>query len=134
MDRRRKAIIEPLCEWALENVIEEAVAVGRITYKRSPAYRRMSTLDAFREQKRWLLKAEWTAPAIADPDEFKSARAAVLRMQYGLSSISEERAALGKDSDAVWESIQRDRDEAKRRGLGFPTFEPGRRSTNGGTV
>lgn len=134
MDRRRKAIIEPMCEWALENVIEEAIATGRITYKRSPAYRRMSSLDAFREQKRWLLKAEWTAPSIADPDEYKSARAAVLRMQYGLSSISEERAALGKDSDAVWDSIQRDREEGKRRGLFFPMYEPGRRSTNGGTA
>lgn len=138
IDRRRKAIIEPLCDWALEAVIEEAIANKRLTFIQRGNYRFMSELDAFRELKRFALRTDWIAPAIPDADAYKEARAAQLRMQMGLSSPSEEIGALGKDADAVFDQIALDRKRLKDRGLFLPMFEPGGRrpvaKSNGGAA
>lgn len=134
IERRRKAIVEPLCEWALEAIVEEAIAQKRLNFIRRGNYRFMSDLDAFREAKRFALRTQWIAPAIPDADAYKEARAAQLRMQMGLSSPSEEIGALGKDADAVFEQIALDKQRLKDRGLFLPMFEPSnqRPKPNGG--
>lgn len=132
VDRRRKAIIEPLCEFALDAVIEEAIAVGRLPFKRVGVYRTMTALEAFRELKRFALRAEWTGPALPDPDALKEARAAQLRVQAGLSALSDEITAMGKDAEATMDRMKHDREMLRERGLFLPQFEEGVNRTKGG--
>lgn len=136
VERRRKLLIEPFCEFALVNVLEEAIATGRLKFKLTGRYRDMTPLDAFRELRRFACRAEWVGPAMPDADELKSVRAAQLRVQAGLSSLSDEIAATGKDPDAVLDKIAADREALKRRGIYLPQFEEGIQrsgSTSGGS-
>lgn len=130
VDRRRKTLAEPFAEWALEAVLEEAVATGRLKFPQRGVYRRMSSLDAFRELKPHMLRAEWVGPAQSDPDEYKAARAAKLRMEMGISAPSDEIAATGKDPDATMDKIAADREAMRRRGYALPLHEPNRFKTS----
>jgi lambda family phage portal protein len=107
INRRRKIIVEPLVEFALEAVVEEMVANGELPFP-APRGVRMNALDAFRKYKRHALKAEFIGPAAISADELKSARAAVMRMQYGMTSLSDEIAALGGDAEATIKQRQAD--------------------------
>lgn len=136
VERRRKLLIEPFCEFALANVLEEAIATGRLRFKAPLRYRDLTPLDAFRELRRFACRAEWVGPQMPDPDELKSARAAQLRVQAGLSSLSDEISSMGRDPDATLDKIAADREALKRRGIFLPQFEEGIRrtaSTNGGS-
>lgn len=125
IDRRRKAIIEPLCEWALEACIEEAIANNRVTFIQRGNYRFMKKLEAFRELKRFALRTQWIGPSLPDADALKEARAAQLRVQTGLSSLSEEIGALGKDADDVFDQIKRDKEQLRTKGVFLPQYETG---------
>lgn len=107
VDRRRKVLIEPLCEFALASVTEEMIADGRLPW---PGRTREYALEDFRAKKQWALKTEWTGPQIEDPDTLRATRAAIERVENGLSSITDEIAATGKDPEAVMR--QRQHDEA----------------------
>lgn len=134
VERRRKVIIQPFCEWALAAVVEEAIASGRLGFRRTGMWRNTSALDAYRALRRFALKASWVGPNIADPDALKEARAAQLRVQAGLSSLSDEISALGKDPEAVMDQIMHDREMLRKRGTFLPQMEEGivRRANNGG--
>lgn len=113
IDRRRKVLVEPLCEFALASVVEEMIGDGRLPF---PSRGYSSKLEAFRAQRALALKCEWTGPAVEDPDVLKSTRAAVERVEAGLSSLSDEIAASGKDPETVMR--RRADDEAALRDLG----------------
>lgn len=121
--RKRKTIVEPLCRWALAAVIEEAIATRRIPFEVAKRpYRSLSPLEAFRELKRFALKSTWIGPQIEDPDALKATRASVERVRAGLSSLSEEIELSGRDPEAVFDQIGRDREALRRRGIYLPQF------------
>jgi len=64
-------------------------------------------------------RCEWIGASRGQIDELKETQAAVLRIKYGLSTREEELGRLGKDWRRVFEQVQREQDEAKRRGLVF---------------
>lgn len=129
--RKRAVLVEPFCAWALENVVQEAIAMRRLEFPTIGPYRRMSALDAFRELKRFALRSKWIGPAIADPDPLREARATQLRVQMGLSPLSDEIEATGKDAEETFDQIKRDRDALRARNLYLPQFEEGITRTGG---
>lgn len=131
VDMRRKTIIEPFCEWSLESVVEEAIARGRLGFERAPAYQNLTPLEAYRALKRFALRAEWRGPSMPDPDEFKAVKAAELRVQMGLSSLSDEIAATGRDPEDTFDKIEADREALRSRGIFLPQHEKGIRRSRG---
>lgn len=107
INRRRKILVEPLCEFALCAVAEELIDKGELPFPKKDF---ASPLEAFRSLKGLACKSEWRGPAQPTPDELKTARAAVLRVQQGLSSLSEEIAADGGDAEATFKQRKADQD------------------------
>lgn len=116
--RRRKLLLEPLNDFALVHVVEEMIAKDELPF---PNRRRMPPLDAFRAMRPKALRVSWTGPNIEDPDELKAARAAVLRLQYGLSSHTDEIAATGRDAEDVFDKRVADREMLRERKLYLPS-------------
>jgi lambda family phage portal protein len=131
VDLRRKTIVEPFCEWALESVIEEAIANGRLSFERAPKYRHLTPLNAYRTLKRFALRTEWRGPSLPDPDELKSVKAAEARVQMGLSSLSDEIAATGRDPEDTFNKIEADREALRSRTIFLPQHEKGVRRNKG---
>lgn len=124
IERRRKVLLVPLNEWALNHVVEEMIASGRLPF---PSRQRQPPLDAYRAMRAKALRVSWTGPSIEDPDALKDARAAVLRLQYGLSSHTDEIARLGGDAEDVFDKRKADREMLRDRGLFIPWPDaPGR--------
>ena len=122
--RRRKILLEPLNDWALNHVVEEMIASGRLPFR---SRLRLPPLEAYRALKSKALRVSWTGPSIEDPDELKAARAAVLRLQYGLSSHTDEIASRGADAEDVFDKRKADREMLRERQLFVPWPDnPGR--------
>ncbi|GGF56647.1 hypothetical protein GCM10007301_15410 [Azorhizobium oxalatiphilum] len=95
--RRRERIPAPLAQGIMEAWLDEMIATGRIPFK--GGYRAFA---ANRDKVCW---SEWQGPAAPTADDFKSANAAAVRLEKGLSSLSDECALGGKD----WEETARQR-------------------------
>lgn len=115
VERRRRIIVEPLCEFALWSVAEELIADGRLPW---PAPVRDRLAD-FR-RRRHLIRVEWRGPAIEDPDALKAAKAAIERVRWGLSSLSDEIAATGRDAETVYRNRAEDQAMLTELGLDLP--------------
>lgn len=135
VDKRRKHLIEPLCNFAFDAVLEELIATGQVDFPLVGQFRRLSRLDAFRLQ-RHHIRQSWIGPAIPDADPLKEARAAKERLQMGLSSHTAEIAAMGGDAQTVFEQRGRDREAMRKAGTYAPwPDQPGRSqrpASNGG--
>lgn len=117
MERRRRIIVEPVCEFALFSVAEEMIADGRLAWM--PEQRGSDKLADFR-RRRAAVKVEWRGPGIEDPDAMKATMAAINRVRFGLSSLTDEIAAQGKDAERVFDNRAADQQALKERGLDLP--------------
>lgn len=106
VERRRRILVEPLVEWAFHALVEEMIDAGMLDW---PGVNQRIALEDYRLH-RHLIRLDYRGPAAPSPDEFKAARAASIRVQMGLSSYSQEVAAMGSDFEAVVR--QREADEA----------------------
>jgi lambda family phage portal protein len=116
IERRRKIICEPLAEWALFSLIEEMIDGKMLMW---PGARSSNPLDDFRK-KRAFIRVEWRGPAAPSPDELKAAKAASHRLQFGLSSLSQEIGAFAGDFDAVMKQRKRDQEVIESQGIRIP--------------
>lgn len=108
--RRRERVAAPFCQGVYENWLDERIATGAIPFK--GGYRAFS---ANREKASW---AEWQGPAKPSADDYKSANAAKVRLETGVSSLADESAEYGRD----WEetAAQRARELEVLKELGLP--------------
>jgi len=83
---RRKWLADALCRPVLELLIDEAVASNRLIL---PGYLSDDPLI-----KKAYLSSEWTGPARGQIDEKKEVDAAAKRLDLGITTLSEETAAL----------------------------------------
>lgn len=87
--RRRERIAAPFAQAIYEAWLEESIAEGRIKLK--------GGYQAFLANKSRVVWAEWQGPAQPTADDYKSAMAAKVRLELGLSSLADETALLGRD-------------------------------------
>ncbi len=117
--RRRERIAAPFAQAIYERWLEEGIAEGRIPFRGGYA--------AFLANRERIVWAEWQGPAQPSADDYKSAMAAKVRLELGVSSLSDEAALLGRD----WEenAQQIGREISMLTSLGIP--HPFGRSTGG---
>lgn len=108
--RRRERIPAPFCQAVYEAFLDEKIATGAIPFK--GGYR---AFVANRDKVCW---AEWQGPAKPSADDYKSANAAKVRLETGVSSLADECAEYGRD----WEetAAQRGREKDVIEALGLP--------------
>lgn len=87
--RRRQRIAAPFAQRIYEGWLEEGIARGRIPLK--------GGYQAFLANRQRVFWAEWQGPAQPSADDYRSAMAAKIRLELGLSSLSDECALLGYD-------------------------------------
>lgn len=87
--RRRQRIAAPFAQAVYEAWLEEAIGAGRIPLK--------GGYQAFLANKQRVVWAEWQGPAQPSADDYKSAMAAKVRLELGLTSLADECALLGRD-------------------------------------
>jgi lambda family phage portal protein len=116
MERRRAALLAPVCEFALWSIAEEAISDGRLPW---PTVSQKDRLADFR-RRRALIQTEWRGPAIEEPDALKAAKAAIERIRWGLSSHTDEIGALGKDAETVFRNRANDAAMLDELGLELP--------------
>ncbi len=102
VELRRSALLEPMCNLALQSFVEEAIDRRYLTYP--------GGVKAFRAQKSLALKCRWFGPAKPSVDELKSVNAAIKRLQFGLSSLADETASNGSD----WEHVLRQKSHEQK--------------------
>ncbi|CAD7036475.1 phage portal protein [Pseudorhizobium halotolerans] len=98
--RRRERVAAPFCQSVYEAWLDEKIALGAIPFK--GGYRAFA---ANRDKVCW---TEWQGPAKPSADDYKSANAAKVRLETGVSSLADECAEYGRD----WEEVaaQRERE------------------------
>ncbi|WP_173087685.1 phage portal protein [Devosia sp. 1635] len=87
--RRRERVAAPFAQAIYEAWLEEAIAEGRIPLR--------GGLAVFTANKQRIVWAEWQGPAQPSADDYKSAMAAKVRLELGISSLADEAALLGRD-------------------------------------
>lgn len=117
--RRRERLPAPVAQGIYEAWLDESIAEGRIPFK--GGYR------AFAANRDRVVWAEWQGPAKPSADDYKSAMAAKVRLETGISSLADECAELGRD----WEetTTQRAREQQVLTDAGLPI--PFQRATGG---
>lgn len=118
--RRRERIAAPFCQGVYEAWLDEQIAMGRIPFK--GGYR------AFAANRLKVTWAEWQGPAKPSADDYKSALAAKVRMETGVSSLADECAEMGRDADELM--ITRSNELKRLAELGLPS--PFERMSGGG--
>jgi lambda family phage portal protein len=108
--RRRERIPAPFCQSVYESFLDEKIGTGAIPFK--GGYRAFA---ANRDKVCW---AEWQGPAKPSADDYKSANAAKVRLETGVSSLADECAEYGRD----WEetAAQRERELKTLTEMGLP--------------
>jgi len=117
MERRRGVLIAPMVEWALWNVAEELIDKGELPWPARVAPK--DKLADFRQHRRHI-KVELRGPSIEDPDVLKATKAAIERIKWGLSSHTDEIAALGRDTETTFRNRSADAALLKELGLDLP--------------
>lgn len=110
--RRRERIAAPFCQSVYEAWLDEKIANGSIPFK--GGYRAFA---ANRDKAFW---AEWQGPAKPSADDYKSANAAKLRLETGVSSLSDECAEYGRDWEEVANQREREMQVMAEKGLPNP--------------
>lgn len=141
MERRRAVLLVPVSEWALWSVAEELIDRDELPWGpserrgnaatipgidrpplASPSGRRSAPRDKladFREN-RGAVRVEWRGPIVEDPDVLKATKAAIERLRYGLSSLTDEISAMGRDPETVLNRRAEDEAALAERGLTLP--------------
>ena len=97
--RRRERIAVPFVQAIYERWLDEEIREGRIPFKGGYA-----AFDANRES---VYQGEFQGPSQPTADDSKSATAAKIRLECGLSSLEEEHAAAGKNHSETMQAIER---------------------------
>lgn len=118
--RRRERIAAPFCQGVYEAWLDEQIAMGRIPFKGGHR--------AFAANRLKVTWAEWQGPAKPSADDYKSALAAKVRMETGVSSLADECAEMGRDADELM--ITRSNELKRLTELGLPN--PFERMSGGG--
>jgi lambda family phage portal protein len=95
--RRRERIVAPYCQAIYEAWLDEMIFTGRIGFKGGYA--------AFAANRELVTNAEWPGPAQPTADDYKSAMAAKLRIEMGLSSTEDEALLMGRDATVTRQKI-----------------------------
>ncbi|KTQ95019.1 phage portal protein [Aureimonas ureilytica] len=98
--RRRERIAAPFAQAIYERWLEEGIAEGRIPFR--------GGYQAFLANRERIVWAEWQGPAQPSADDYKSAMAAKVRLELGLSSLADEAALLGRDWEENAQQIGRE--------------------------
>jgi capsid protein len=110
--RRRERIVAPFLQAIYEAWLDEAIYHGIIPFK--------GGYEAFRQNKDQVCWAQWQGPAKPTADDLKSAKAAALRIEAGISSIAIEAADYGYDCDEVRRMQQEEHDFFTSSGMRSP--------------
>lgn len=110
-NRYRQIMIRMFCQPLYASVIEEACMREMI-----PITPRQLSLF-----KRKLLKSTWNGPKWGSIDPMKESNAAVMRIQAGLSTHSEELAKLGRDWGETYTQLAREKEMRERLDLDLLT-------------
>lgn len=121
--RRRERIAAPFAQGIYEAWLEEAIAEKRIPLK--------GGYQAFLANKQRILWAEWQGPARPTADDYKSAMAAKIRLELGLSTLSDECGLEGKDWEENASQIEREMKVLELKGVPHPY---GRTQGGGGAL
>lgn len=100
--RRRERIAAPFCQAIYENWLDEEIFTGRIPFR--GGYR------AFAANRVAVTWAEWQGPSQPTADDYRSAMAARVRLESGLSSLADECALVGRN----WEDVSDQRAHEKK--------------------
>ena len=107
--RRREEFVVPFYQGIFKAWLEEAVSMGRIELP--------DNAQPFHGYEDAWCASKWIGIGRPQPDEKKSADAAVLRMQNGLSTLENELSAQGIDLDSHLEQIVAERELLAKHGL-----------------
>jgi len=118
--RRRTRIVAPFCQGAYDPWLDEMIGAGRIPFK--------GGYEAFAANREKVCNAEWAGPAQPTADDYKSAMAAKVRIETGLSTLEDEAMLMGKDAAALREKQEAEIADLTKRGIPVPFG----RSTGGG--
>lgn len=110
--RRRERIAAPFCQAVYEAWLDEEVHSGRIPFR--GGYR------AFAANRRAVTWAEWQGPSQPTADDYRSAMAAKMRLEAGVSSLADECALMGRNWEDVSEQRASEREFLTERGLPVP--------------
>lgn len=110
--RRRERIVAPFCQGVYESWLDEKIALGKIPFK--GGYRAFA---ANRDRVCW---TEWQGPAKPSADDYKSAMASKVRLETGVSSLSDECAEYGRDWEETAAQRARELRALKESGLPNP--------------
>lgn len=110
--RRRERIAAPFCQGIYEPWLDEMVYRGSIPFK--GGYR------AFAANRRAVTWTEWQGPSQPTADDYRSAMAAKVRLESGVSSLADESALMGRNWEDVSEQRAAEREFLLQRGLPVP--------------
>ncbi|MFT0890993.1 phage portal protein [Pseudochelatococcus sp. G4_1912] len=95
--RRRERIAAPFCQAIYENWLDEMIFTGQIPFK--------GGYTAFAANRSAVTWTEWQGPSQPTADDYRSAMAARVRLESGLSSLADECALQGRN----WEDVSQQR-------------------------
>ncbi|MGV8956139.1 MAG: phage portal protein [Cypionkella sp.] len=110
--RRRERIVAPFCQSVYEAWLDEMIATGVVPFKGGYA--------AFAANRELVTNAEWPGPAQPTADDYKSAMAAKLRIELGLSSMEDEAMLMGRDAAATRQKIAAEIEDMEARNIPVP--------------
>jgi len=105
---RRDVTIVPFCQWLFDVWFEEHLVRGNTTLP--------SGVDFYKDRDA-LTRSEWHGPVMPDADPQKSATAAKLRIEAGLTTMTYEAKQIGLDYDDMMEERARELRTKERLGL-----------------
>lgn len=110
--RRRERVAAPFCQGVYEPWLDEEIHSGRIPFK--------GGYGAFSANRRAVTWTEWQGPSQPTADDYRSAMAAKVRLESGISSLADECALVGRDWEDVSEQRAGERAFLIERGLPVP--------------
>jgi lambda family phage portal protein len=101
---QKRKVADRFANWFYRLWLEEAINGNQITSmpKNAPSWYDGLNSDAY-------CAAEWIGASMGQIDELKETQAAVLRMTFGLSTLEDEHARLGKDWRQVLPQLAREK-------------------------
>ena len=117
MTSRKRMVAERVAYFVFRNWFEEALNAGRITTMNA------ARIPNFYENEEAFLRCSWIGGARGQIDEEKETKAAVARLEAGLSTWEDELAHFGKDWRQVYRQLRREMQVREELGLSFTTSE-----------